>query len=923
MNAIKINPNSHWQSSFSFNHVKCLIVCRGPIRLETIKIFEELKVDFGILLSDKDSIVFPDTLAPELRCFSRGKKNVHHITDYTGSSKEDKELCIEQIIKICKENDYTHIFAGYGFMAEDYNFVSRIEKANLSFIGPNSKLIRQAGSKDEAKKLARKLKVSVIPGEESIAALTLLKKAGKNTIEFFKKQIQKYKLNPPKHWESFNKIDQANAILEASYLKNIDLFTISDLQKETVNIVKKLLLKNPGESIRIKHVHGGGGKGQRVISSVEEVHEAVMSVLIESKSNHVGENKNFLIELNIENSRHVEIQLIGNGKWCIELGGRDCSLQMHEQKLIEVSLTEEMLKASANEYENLGKYSQSKVLRNDANQLNTMSLEAEKFGKALNLDSVSTFECIVDKGKHYFMEVNTRLQVEHRVTEMVYKLKFTNPDDPSDIFFVNSLVAAMILINCYGDILPRPVRVDHSISGIEARINSTNASLNPHTDGTVTQWSEPIEQEIRDDQGIGNSNSYTGFTQPYKLSGAYDSNVALSVTRGISRNDSFEKLSEILRIMEVTGQDLNLNINFLYGLLNWFIGNDPLLKPNTNFVSSYLALAGKIKLLSNLIDFEVAWNLLLSDAQKKYGKIGLQICQQKSTLLLRPLKKLFSDTHLLMGWIAIQETKYDNKKITEIENPIKILKNLYHYLNLDQETKKLPSEKIWIHDQKILEKAFTFYEDLQKEFKHFNLPWTKLNSLLNSKNQPVNSKFELGDTSWEIIHTAHKGHQLAMGILRLPLIIAEESGYFNLKGNDFLEVEIPQDILNVDLKKKLISELTPTYELNSNEIIASSGGIFYSRENPNANDFVKEGEHVEKGQVLGLLEVMKMFNEIRAPSNGTIIKKCFKNNSGFLVAKRQLLFLIEPDEQQSSIMEEKKIINKEKQTSIFMKGISS
>jgi len=275
-----------------------------------------------------------------------------------------------------------------------------------------------------------------------------------------------------------------------------------------------------------------------------------------------------------------------------------------------------------------------------------------------------------------------------------------------------------------------------------------------------------------------------------------------------------------------------------------------------------------------------------------------------------------------MGWIAIQETKYNNKKITEIENPIKILKNLYHYLNLDQETEKLPSEKIWIHDQKILDKAYSFYEDLDKKFKHFNLPWKKLNSFLNSKNPPVNSKLEFGNTSWDVIHTAHKGHQLAMGILRLPIMIAKESGYFKLRGNDFLEVEIPQDILNINLKKKLISELTPTNELNSNEIIASSGGIFYSRENPDAYDFVKEGQHVERGQVLGLLEVMKMFNEIRAPSNGTIIKKCFKNNSGFLVAKKQLLFLIEPDEQQSTFREEQKLINKEKQTSIFMKKIS-
>ena len=66
-------------------------------------------------------------------------------------------------------------------------------------------------------------------------------------------------------------------------------------------------------------------------------------VLNEVKANGVGDNKNVLIELNIEQTRHNEIQLLGNGEWCISLGGRDCSLQMHEQKLLEISVTQEGL----------------------------------------------------------------------------------------------------------------------------------------------------------------------------------------------------------------------------------------------------------------------------------------------------------------------------------------------------------------------------------------------------------------------------------------------------------------------------------------------------------------------------------------------------------------------------------------------------
>ena len=923
MNSITLNPQSSWQSSFNFDHVKCLIVCRGPIRLEAIKIFKELKVIYGILISEKDSIIFPNTLAPELQIFSNRKNFVHHIKDYMGDTKKEKELCIEKIIKICLTHGYTHVFAGYGFMAEDYNFVSKLEKANLSFIGPNSKLIKKAGSKDEAKKLARSLKVSVIPGEDNVTALTLLDKAGNNKIKYFRNLIQKYKLNLPNNWESFDKICQANALIEESYLKNIDLFSISDLQKKTVEVVKKLFLKNPNRSIRFKHILGGGGKGQRIVNSLKEVPEAVMAILVESKSNGVGDNKNFLIELNLENTRHIEIQVIGNGEWYSELGGRDCSLQIHEQKLLEFSLTEDMLKNSAKEFRSSHKKIETNILRKELKQLRSMCLDAEKFAKELKLDSVSTFECIVDSQKHYFMEVNTRVQVEHRVTEMAYKLKFTNPNNPDDYFFVNSIIGAMLLINCFGKALPKPERITNCISGIEARINSTNASLNPRSGGTIFRWSEPNYHEIRDDQGIGNVNKFTGFPKPYKFSGAYDSNIALSITRGISRKECLEKLTEILRKMEINGNDLNLNTNFLYSILHWFIKNGPMLKPNTNFVSYYLAIAGKVKELIDQINLELAWNILVSEVKKNYGETGVKICEKKFTLILRPLKKLFSDIHLLLGWISFQQSKYNNEEIKERENPNIILNDLYHYLNLDQNSNKFPIDKIWDQDQKILIQGITFYKDLMRKFEIPNLPWPKLNLLLNSKNPPEGFCLDNFSPSWEEIIPSHKGHQLGMELLRLPIAIAKEGGFFELRGNNSLEIEIPIEIHDLNYRQSLISKLTPTFSSNSNQIIASSGGVFYARENPNAKDFVKEGESVEKGQVLGLLEVMKMFNEIRAPSSGTILKKCFEKNSGILVKKGQILYLIEQDKKNKSSNNEQNISGKEKLTSIFMKKISS
>jgi acetyl/propionyl-CoA carboxylase alpha subunit len=921
MKAITFNPDSSWQSSFSFDHVKCLIVCRGPIRLETMTVFEELGANFGMLLSEKDSIVYPQTLAPELRALGNRSEQVHHVPDYMGATKEERIQRIEQIVNICHEHAYTHLFAGYGFMAEDAEFASRIENADISFVGPNSKVIQQAGSKDEAKELARSLKVSVTPGEDRIAAITLLTKAGDSPDEYFRKQIKIHKLSLPPNWQSAKPIEQAIALLQASYEKQVDLFTISELQQETVRQVETLWRKNPGKRIRLKHVSGGGGKGQRVLTSIDEVQEAVMSVLIESKATGIGDNKNFLIELNIENTRHNEIQLLGNGEWCVELGGRDCSLQMHEQKLLEVSLTEEMLAAAALDYEASGKKIKAEVLRSDAKILKSMCRQAEEFGKALHLDSVSTFECIVEQDVHYFMEVNTRIQVEHQVTEMVYRLRFTNPDNPEDTFTVDSLVAAMLLINCYGKMLQRPERLPRYVSGIEARLNATNPALKPHAGGIVRAWSPPGEDEIRDDQGIGICNPDTGLLQLYNLAGAYDSNVALSITHGVSRRESFEKLAEILRCMEVRGHDLHLNVDFHYGLLHWLLGNDPMLKPNTRFVSAYLALAGKIKRICDQVNLEVAWKIQLENVQNKYGREGLIICEQKLTLLLRPLKKLFSRTHLLMGWLAFQKSKNKGNNPSARQNPVLILRDLYHFLRLDQHPGIPPSEQIWVNDQHILASAESFYSDLVHNLGQSAMAWQELTTLLNSTKPPASFLLNENPKLWERILAAHKGHQVALELLLLPEIIAENAGYFEFSGNDKLEVEIPQEFCDPELAEELIAELAPQPPASGNEILAWTGGTFYSRETPEAEEYVYEGQHIEEGDVLGLLEVMKMFNQIRAEFPGTIRKICVEAGSGIIVSSGQSLFLIDPDVPPVTETEEEIFKKQQEQTTAIMQNI--
>jgi len=170
--------DSQWQRSYSLESIKCLIVCRGPVRKEAMEVFEEIGIrEWGILLSEKDSIVYPRSLAPELRSM-KFPQNVHRVPDYMGVGQEEKIARIGEIVEIATSNDYTHVFAGYGFMAEDAEFIEAIENAGLSFMGPSSRVCRRAGAKDEAKKLARGLGNHVIPGVDNISAQALVKKAG-------------------------------------------------------------------------------------------------------------------------------------------------------------------------------------------------------------------------------------------------------------------------------------------------------------------------------------------------------------------------------------------------------------------------------------------------------------------------------------------------------------------------------------------------------------------------------------------------------------------------------------------------------------------------------------------------------------------------------------------------------------------------
>jgi acetyl/propionyl-CoA carboxylase alpha subunit len=903
--------HSDWITQFDCTHLRPLIICRGPIRKEAMDVFSEMGIDnFGILLSEKDSIVYQNALAPELRSLNEPDR-IHRVPDYSGANKEERDQRIAQIISIAAENGYNAIFAGYGFMAEDETMVAAMEKAGLNFIGPCSKTVHDAGLKDEAKRTALSVGVSVTPGIDNGTALTLLKKYPDTAaLKALALELDLGVSDQSIDDSSLGLEEKADLLLAASYTKGVDLYTVDELSETLTEAVVRMYEQYPSNRIRLKAIGGGGGKGQRILAApsaydgndqekvtkaAARTPEMVREILNEVKTTGVGDNKNVLVELNIETTRHMEIQAIGNGSWSVSMGGRDCSLQMHEQKLLEVSVTVESLTSAVEQARASGMTEEARILSQDLATLAQMEEESARFGAAVGLDSVSTFECIVDRDKHFFMEMNTRIQVEHRVTELCYALKFSNEDNPEENFIVESLVEAMVLLAAHGEKLPEPERIVRNNDSVEARLNATNQALQPNAGGVIAYWSDALDGEIRDDQGISLHNPDTDVFMKYTLAGAYDSNIALLLSVGDTRLDTYERMAETIRQTRMTGKDLATNLEFHYGLVNWFIGQNINARPTTGFIVPYLTAVGELKLRANSMDLEFVWGQLAQRASEgqspEHSEAISHALELKKSLLIRPLALLLEEPHILSGWLSVNRDCYSliDGKISWNENPIELLADTYHFLNMDYVEGAPAANMIWDHDRDILREAEDFYSELNNCTDAQD--WLELQSLLAAQEAPAG----FDESLWQQVRASHKGFQAGADILAALPSIAESTGFYRLSVNPDLSIHIPEHLTDDELQDKMAKVLVPPPVAKSDEILTESGGIFYSRETPQHDAYISQGDHFNTGDPLFIVEVMKMFNKVYAPFSGTI-DKVLVDTDGVIISKGQAIFKITPDE---------------------------
>ena len=441
---------------------KVLIANRGEIALRVIRACQDLVIPTAILYSGFDK---KDHLQAKFADFAY----------FMGALKPlDTYMDIKQIIRVAQHNKVDAIHPGYGFLSENAAFAEACQDAGITFIGPNSKAIKQMGDKIESRKIAKQAGLEVVPGFEDV----------------------------------------------------------------TINNVKELAEKI-GYPVMLKASAGGGGRGMQVVYNSGEI-ETVFETLQQYAEKFFG-NKTVFLEKYLDTPRHIEIQIMadkyGN---VIHLGERECSIQRRNQKMIEEA--------------------PSPVITPEMRQI--MGEKACALARAVGYDSIGTIEFIFQDGKFYFLEMNTRIQVEHPVTEAVTGI---------------DLVKCQIEIAADKPLKYKQDDVQFSGHSIEFRICAENPLDFLPCPATITQYIAPSDFGVRID-----SSAYAGF----EVSKHFDSLISKLIVLGSDRNEAIRRMQRALNQFVIEGPKTTIPI------LKAILASDSFRQGNisTNFLENHPAL---------------------------------------------------------------------------------------------------------------------------------------------------------------------------------------------------------------------------------------------------------------------------------------------------------------------------------------------
>ncbi|MFO1114211.1 MAG: acetyl-CoA carboxylase biotin carboxylase subunit [Beijerinckiaceae bacterium] len=266
-----------------------------------------------------------------------------------------------------------------------------------------------------------------------------------------------------------------------------------------------------GFPVLVKAAAGGGGRGMKVARSREELSHAILTAKTEAKA-AFGDDAVYL-EKYLEKPRHIEVQILGDGHGgAIHLGERDCSLQRRHQKVLEESPSPAL---------------------NEAQRAEIGEICANAM-RELQYSGAGTIEFLYEDGRFYFIEMNTRIQVEHPVTEMITGL---------------DLVNAQIRIAAGSPVSMIQDEVKFFGHAIECRVNAEHHSTFRPSPGKISYYHPPGGVGVRVDSAV-----YQGYSIPPN----YDSLVGKLIVHGRTRNEALMRLRRALDEFIVDGVDTTL-----------------------------------------------------------------------------------------------------------------------------------------------------------------------------------------------------------------------------------------------------------------------------------------------------------------------------------------------------------------------------
>jgi acetyl-CoA carboxylase biotin carboxylase subunit len=365
----------------------------------------------------------------------------------------DSYLNVPAVISAAEIADVEAIHPGYGLLSENANFAEVCRASNIKFIGPPPEVTRLMGEKEKARQAMKKAKVPILPGSDGVIA----------TVE------------EAEEWA-----------------------------------------RRVGYPVILKAKAGGGGRGMRIVRSVEELPNLFHAAYSEA-ANAFG-NGELYMEKFIEQPRHIEFQILADEHGHVAtLFERECSIQRRHQKLIE-----------------------------EAPSLQVTAKMREEIGKTLcrcladiGYQNAGTIEFLMDEDRQlYFIEMNTRIQVEHPVTEAITGI---------DLVKAQLRVAAGERLDT---ILPHRIEIrGHSI---ECRINAEHPQKFTPSAGKITAFNVPGGNGVR----VDTAQYAEGVVPPY-----YDSLIAKLIVHGVDRAEAIAKMERALSQFVVQGIETSITMH--------------------------------------------------------------------------------------------------------------------------------------------------------------------------------------------------------------------------------------------------------------------------------------------------------------------------------------------------------------------------